>query len=322
LNPNTNKRITGFLRDELFPLVTKNLKDKFNYRTQYYGNFKNKNNPEEGWETFNYRPRYSNNYFGLINKIGILSEGYSYLELEKRIDVTSKFITEILHYAYRNVGKIKKIIKDADSDNLKRLSFPTGNEIAVKCELSENKNPIKIFSGAVDSVKDLNNHGYTFKMKKNYAKPIIVKDFTNFKPSQTVKMPYAYIIPAEFKTVMENIIGHGIAVNQLSDSISLSVEVFLIDSIIRSDSKFQTHNPVSVTGTYIYKYLTIQKGDFCVLFGQNKSNLIPQLLEPYCDDGYLYWNFFDDYFRLHYNQKVIQYPIVKLLFPINLKFVH
>jgi hypothetical protein len=321
LNPNTNRRITGFLKNELFPVVTKKLFSKFNYRTQYYGNFKSKNKPEDGWETFNYRPRYSNNYFGLINKIGILGEGYSYLELKKRIDVTSKFITEIMDYAYRNVRKIKRIIKNADSDNSKRSSSFIGNEIAVKCELFEAKSPIKIYTGAVDSVKDLTGRGYTFKMKESYAKPVMVKDFTNFKSSQNVKMPYAYFLPAKFKVVVDNIIGHGIRVSQISDSIGLDVEVFLIDSIKQSRSKFQAHNPISVTGKYINKYLTIQKGDYCIFMGQNKSNLIPQLLEPYCEDGYLYWNFFDDYFMLYCNQKIIQYPVVKLLFPKDLKSV-
>jgi hypothetical protein len=318
LNPNTNKRITNFLRNELFPKVTDNLYKKYNYRTQYYGNFKDHNKPEEGWETFNYRPRYSNNYTGLINKIGILSEGYSYLELKKRIDVTSKFVTEIMDYTYHNVSKIKEIIRKADSDNLGRIKNIDSLEVAVQCELYEEKKPIRIFAGAVDSVKDLNGRGYTFLMKEDFAKEIMTKDFTNFRPSINVKMPYAYVIPAKFDKVIENLKGHGIEINIMKDTLSLRAEIFMIDSIEYSKEKFQAHNPVSVHGWYETKYLTLQKGDFIVPLAQKKSNLIPQLLEPLCDDGYLYWNFFDEYFKLYYNRKVIEYPVIRILSPVDI----
>ncbi len=319
LNPNTNKLITDFLRKELFPVITKNLYEKSKYRTQYYGNFVNSKKPEEGWETFNYRPRYSNNYFGLINRIGILSEGYSYLELRKRIDVTFKFVSEILEYAYNHTNKIKNIINKADAENCSRLRFAKNEIIALKCETYEEKKPIGIYLGAVDSVKDPAGKGYTFKKKEDYEKLVLVKDYTNFKSSLSVKMPFGYIIPAEFKKIARNMLAHGITVKILSGSVKLMGEVFLIDSVQYSMSKFQAHYPAAIYGKYEKNLQVFKTGDYFIPMMQVKSNLIPQLLEPLCEDGYAYWNFFDDFFKLNYKNRTIQYPVFRILTPVELK---
>jgi len=322
LNPNTNKRITGFLKNELFPFLTRDLFEKYKYRTQYYGNFRDDKKPEMGWETFNYRPRYSNNYFGLINRIGILSEGYSYLELKKRIDVTFKFVTGIIDYAARNGEKIRSIIEEADRDNIKRLKSRNNDSIAVTCELYEEKMPIEIYIGAVDSIKDAFNKGYTFKMKEDYEKLIYAKDFTNFRSSLSIKMPYGYLIPKQFKNVISNLKTHGIRIFTIKEHAKSDVEVFLIDSLHRSKSKFQAHYPLSIYGKYEKRSITLNKGDYFIPMDQVKSNLIPQLLEPLCQDGYVYWNFFDEYFELYSKENNIQYPVVRILSPVGTKTIN
>lgn len=319
LNPNTNKRITSFLKSDLFPFVTKNLYDKFKYRTQYYGNFKDEKNPEKGWETFNYIPRYSNNYIGLINRIGILSEGYSYLKLEGRIDVTAKFITEILDYAHLNKKKIIKILKQADRDNLKRFSSAKKDSIAVKCTLKEASKPIEIYLGKVDSVKDSDNKGYTFKMVEGYEHLVMCKDFTEFTPLINVSMPYGYLIPKKFENVIQNLMDHNVKISRFKKSVKLRVEKFIIDSLGYSAHTFQAHKPVALRGNASDTMVTAERGDYFISMQQVKSNLIPQLLEPLSGDGYVYWNFFDEYFKLYSSSEKIVYPIFRLMFKKNIR---
>ena len=65
----------------------------------------NKSADPKAWATFDYRPRFGNNYIGLRNRIAILSEAYSYIDFRKRVDVTDKFVRAILQYVADNAEK-------------------------------------------------------------------------------------------------------------------------------------------------------------------------------------------------------------------------
>jgi hypothetical protein len=319
LNPNTNKQITDFLRKELLPSVTKNIDEKYNLKMQYYGNFRSRREPELGWQTYDYLPRYSTNYFGLINRIGILSESYSYLDLKGRIDITYKFVTEIMEYASERVDKIKDMISFIDKENISRRDQYREEYVSIRCEVYEEKEPVEILLGAVDSIKDDAGKGYTFVMRKDVAKPIMVKDYTNFRGIDKIKLPFCYILPNQFSEVVDNLLGHGVEIYKILENQKVYTEIFLIDSVIHSTSTRQAHQPVSVKGRYKEDESNIEKGDYLIFLGQRKSNLLPLLLEPYSEDGYLYWNFFDDYLNLNSNAKEIKYPVIRVMRKENFK---
>ena len=319
LNPNTSKQITDFLRKELLPSVTEKIDQKHNLKMQYYGNFRRRGEPELGWQTFSYLPRYSTNYFGLINRIGILSESYSYVDLKGRIDITFKFVTEIMDYASQHVDKIKDIISSVDKDNITRREQYKEEYISVRCEVYEEEEPMEILLGAVDSIKDESDKGYTFVMRKDVVQPIKVKDYTNFRGVDKIKLPFCYILPNQFSKIVDNLLGHGVEVYKILEDKKIYTEIFLIDSITHSTSTFQAHQPVRVQGRYKENETNIEKGDYLIFLGQKKSNLLPLLLEPYSEDGYLYWNFFDDYFNLNSHNNELQYPVIRVVRKENFK---
>jgi hypothetical protein len=319
LNPNTNKQITDFLRKDLLPFVSEKIDKNYNLKMQYYGNFRNRIEPELGWQTFSYLPRYSTNYFGLINRIGVLSESYSYLDIKDRIDITFKFVTEIMDYASQNLDKIKNMISSIDKDNINRRNQYKEEYVSIRCEVYEEKEPIEILLGTVDSVKDETGKGYTFVMRKDVAQPIKVKDYTNFRGIDKIKLPFCYILPNQFSRVINNLLGHGVEVYKILENKKVYAEIFLIDSITRSTSIYQAHEPIRIKGKYREDETNIKEGDYLIFLGQKKSNLLPLLLEPYSEDGYLYWNFFDDYFNLNSDTEEIQYPVIRVIRKENFK---
>ena len=67
--------IKQFMLSELLPTVTGRLRDQ-GIETFFYGNFDRR---QTEWRTFGYEGRYSTEHAGLSNRIGILSEAYSYV---------------------------------------------------------------------------------------------------------------------------------------------------------------------------------------------------------------------------------------------------
>src|SRR4029077_10681452 len=66
------------------------------------------NPPPEGvtreWRTFEHVPRFHNNYVGLRNRFGLLSEAYSYATFEDRIKATNYFLEAALDFANQNAA--------------------------------------------------------------------------------------------------------------------------------------------------------------------------------------------------------------------------
>jgi hypothetical protein len=82
LHPATHPIIDTLLRDEWLPAVTRRVTEAHGWHYYYYGNIGPRVGPARGWRTFDHRPRFNNNYAGLRNRFGILSEAYSYATFE------------------------------------------------------------------------------------------------------------------------------------------------------------------------------------------------------------------------------------------------
>ena len=107
--------------------MTKAIKDRAGWDFYYYGNLPREGSSRQrGWYTFDHRPRCGNNYAGLRNRIGILSEVYAYLPFEERIAVTRRFVEELLSYIHTDGQEIRQSVADADTTPL------IGQKLAVR----------------------------------------------------------------------------------------------------------------------------------------------------------------------------------------------
>ena len=75
----------------------------------WYGNFRNQEPDSliQGWETYDARPRFGTNSFGMRGKLAILSEGYSNDPFGQRITATYDFLHEILSLAAEQRDRVK-----------------------------------------------------------------------------------------------------------------------------------------------------------------------------------------------------------------------
>ncbi|HEX6465112.1 MAG TPA: M14 family zinc carboxypeptidase, partial [Vicinamibacterales bacterium] len=89
--------------------------------------------PPEGvtreWQTFEHFPRYHNNYLGLRNRFGLLSEAYAYATFEDRIKATNFFLEAALDFANQNAARLKKAIDDSDKSRIIGQTIATTSKI-------------------------------------------------------------------------------------------------------------------------------------------------------------------------------------------------
>lgn len=293
--------------------ITETVKKKYDLNFGPYGDYDVRAAwPPKDFYTYNHHPRYLVNQFGLRNRLAILSEAFAHERFYQRIFSTYSFVTEILERTNSGSKEIQRITKEADEKTIQTIINQAGKI----------KKGVRYKMVPLEQLNDFPTYDYISYTKADGSKGfyrtgnlISVKNVTyhaKFEAEAESTLPKGYVIPAAFTAVVENLRKHGIVVTQLSKSVTKEGEVFEISKHEKGQRKFEGHNMARVYGKYVTHKQKFSKGDYIIDLAQPLGNLAFYLLEPESDDGYVTWNFFDDYFdRQHVNVKPVMYPVLK-----------
>src|SRR4051812_15300718 len=132
-----------YARDSLLPVLRQRMRIRHGFEVFDYGNFVSDerglvadSSIRDGWATYDSRPRFGTNYFGIRGRIAILSEAYSHDTLSRRIASTYAFVSEILSVVAEKGSAIRALSARADSQPLAWGRSPDSVQIvAVRSEL-------------------------------------------------------------------------------------------------------------------------------------------------------------------------------------------
>jgi hypothetical protein len=287
LHPSTDPSITGLLREEWLPEVTRSVRDRYGWEFFYYGNVPGTfgMRGERGWYTFDHRPRFTTNYLGLRNRFGILSEVYSYATFEDRILAHERFVDAVIDFACANATRVREIVESAD-----RSPAP-GMEVALRAELLRGDS-IDVLLGAVDDVRNPYT-GELMYLRRDTQTVERMPDFGSFEATETVVAPAAYLLPPDLDTVIERLGAHGIETARLTADIEIDGSSFRVDSTHAAEREFQGHNVRQAWGAWVPGRRAFPAGTVVVPVRQPLGRLAVILLDPRSDDGFVAWNFLD-----------------------------
>jgi hypothetical protein len=311
LHPATAASVMNVLRQGLLPAVTKAIKAKDGYDFYYYGNL-----PRGGAQgaqrvyaadTDLYTARFEENYIGLRNRLGILSETFAYLTFKDRIAVARRFVEEIVNYTATNGERIRKATADADKDSI------VGKDVAILGRTVRSQEPVQILMGECEEERN----PYTGQMmlrRKNVSKPETMLEAITFEPSDTVRAPRAYIIPGDvaprvMQRVLDRLQAHGVRTEKLATGTTLKGEQFKMASTRTEERSYQGHTARTTVGTWEAADVTVPDNSIVVPVDQPLGRLVFLLLEPRSNDSLVYWNLFDD----DATRDLKAYPVVRTM---------
>jgi dipeptidyl aminopeptidase/acylaminoacyl peptidase len=282
--PAGDERVVTYVRDTLLPEVGKRLEKETGYLSYFYGNF---SAGRARWVTVPPTPRYGSHYVGLRNRIGILSESYTYAPYKDRVLASRGFVKGICEYAAANRDKIDKLLSEARRDTVR-----AGKDLKDSDRVVPRSKPAPVgrphpFLGYVEEVK--NGRRVSTGQPKEYE----VTYWGGAEPTLSVRRPFAYLVPAGLAHVVENLQRHGAEVEELREDVELDVEAYRIDKVTH-DALFQKHQPTSVEATPRKESRRVAAGTLLVRTAQPLGSLAAYLLEPQSEDGLVTWNFLDD----------------------------
>lgn len=291
--------------------ITESAKKKYDLNFGPYGDYDVREAwPPKNFYTYNHHPRYLVNQFGLRNRLAILSEAFAHERFYQRIFSTYSFATEILEHTNKESKEIQRITKEADAKTAQAIANEAGKAkkgVRFKMVPLETLNNFPTYD-FVSYTKTDGTKGYY--RTGNLISVDGVAYHAKFDAEVESTLPRGYIIPAALTGIVDNLKKHGIQVTQLTKAVTKVGEVFEIKGIEKATRKFEGHFLQTVSGTFGSKKQKFSKGDYVVDLAQPLGNLAFYLLEPQSDDGYMTWNFFDEYLEKNKTKPMV-YPVFK-----------
>ena len=276
-----------------------------------YIEFRDWHNPKSGLESESSPPMLSQGYTSCRNRPGLLIETHMLKPYDQRVNATYHCLRISLGILEKEHDHLIDLITKADSlvisPNFRKNDFP------LRFTLQQNDSIMVDFKGiAYDEVKSSLTGETWFrygKEKTTFSLPY----FSKSVPSKLIKLPEAYILPPEWKIVIDRMACHGI----LMDTLAMDTTIWVSTCIFR-DPRWQ---PTPYEGHHrmthiLYQDTVIQcsypAGSVIIPLGQNCARIIAHMLEPDGNGSFLSWGFFDPVFeQKEYAERYVIEPLAE-----------
>jgi hypothetical protein len=245
----------------------------------------------KGWYTYDHRPRFGTNYYGLRNRVAILSEAYSHDPFERRVKSTYAFTRQLLSLIAERRAELADVRKQ---EGLKRFDGPAMPPVPLRAALpptaTEQSVSFEVLARTGDSARTQPGVPRGLRRTGEFrTRPMPV--FDRFVPTLAVPPVLGYLVSASDTATLARLRLHGIHTTPMP-TVDHADE-FVVDSIVRAPRPFQGHNEVRLVGRW--RAATELPRDMVLVQAPGPLlALAMYLLDPESDDSFATWNQLDD----------------------------
>ncbi len=163
--------------------------------------------------------------------------------------------------------------------------------------------------GEVDEVEHPET-GEALLIRRDVVNPVEMYEYGTFMAEETEVAPAMYMIPPELTDVLARLRLHGVVTETLSESTTLTVQAFRVDSTSVAARAFQNRNERQIWGSYRDVDVDLPAGTVLVPVEQPLGRLAFHLLEARADDGFLNWALLDDAIEVSADYPILRSAVV------------
>ncbi|MBS3819301.1 DUF2817 domain-containing protein [bacterium] len=149
---------------------------------------------------------------------------------------------------------------------------------------------LKVDKKAGDPLTRKDVASYPHPSEYKVVKEVVENWFPLVERTVSVPRPLGYIVPDEHQDLIETMLRHDLKVGVFTKDASIKVESYQITHIVPSKHDYLPPEEIGVEKKEMENL--VQEGDYYVSCAQPGANLIPCLLEPQSQYGFIrYWKF-------------------------------
>jgi hypothetical protein len=267
--------------------------------------------PTSGWVFSTYEPfaRYGTNWYGLRNRISILSEAFSHDPFARRVASTYDFVSEILSYIAEHKTEVMALGKQGDAKVIAWAKDGSSPKLSLRSRMDTTRIEnvrVEVIKPLTDSTKREPGMGMRQRtgIMKNVRMPVMV----SFTPTLTSTLPFAYAFDERTaKAIGPQLALHGLTVEQLTAAAPVTAQAFRVDTVVERGRVETPRQTKDVSGAWsAAASRSLPAGTYIVRAGQPFGLLAFYLLEPESEDGLMHWSFYDGIVAAHTDFPVLR----------------
>ncbi|MFC0251052.1 M14 family metallopeptidase [Massilia consociata] len=277
----------------------------------YYMSFAKTDDPMSGFIDGASDPRFSTGYFPLRNRMAVLVETHSWKDYPTRVRVTHNTVISILEQVAKNGKQWQQAAAQADA----RAATLAGSPVALTYRTTDKTQMVE-FQG-YEYTRTQSDISGMLMTRYDESKPQVwrVPLREEVVPDLQVSAPRAgYIVPAAYADIVANKLAlHGIAFRKLDKPLAAAdVETFRADKATFGATSFESHQRLTVEGSWKAEPRAVLAGSLYVPVAQPKARLVVAMLEPQAPDSLLAWGFFNNaYERKEYMEEYVAEDVAR-----------
>jgi hypothetical protein len=262
---------------------------------EFYPSFVVDDDPASGFAAGVAPPRFSQRYWSLHNRIGVLVETHSWKDYQTRVQATHDVLQAALTETAAHGAAWRTIEHDADV----AARNNHGGDVVITFKNDAHTTTLDFLGYAYTKLPSALSGGTvtTYDEQKPEVWHVPFKDVV--VPDVVVTSPKGgYVVPAAYaQMVSERLRAHGIHFTTLTHEQALHAQTFRAVTTTFGPKPYESHQSLKVTGAWKNEDRTVPRGSLYVPADQPLRALVVELFEPLARDSLLQWGFFNQAFE-------------------------
>ena len=272
--------------------------EKLGHLASIYLEFKDGRDPRKGIENFGSGPRFSTGYAALQNRPGLLIETHMLKSYAVRVHAVYDLLRVVLDDINRNPSGLLTATSQADADTVARTGDAHA-QVPLTFKRDPAPTPFELKGYAFTQThSDISNDSW---IQYDPNKPVTyrIDNWNGLLPDVSVTPPVAYVVPGEWKTIIDKLDAHGIAYRRIGHPMKeVDATAYRLDQPTWAARPFEGHLMLHSFTLHAHPVeVTLPAGSVIVPMNQRAANVAIELLEPQAPDSLLHWGYLDAIFE-------------------------
>jgi hypothetical protein len=293
---NAEAVVTDWLRDALNSSIVPATEADGNLLSTYL-EFRDNRDLTLGINSFIATPRFSTGYVPLRNRPGLLIETHMLKPYKPRVLGTYDLLLHTIETVNRDPQKLIDAVHQADADvSHQGETYDAARRYPLRLMLTEKSTPYAL--KAVEYHTELSEvSGAVRVIYGTDPRDMTVPLYDDAVASASVAPPLAYIVPPQWREVIEVLKAHGLKYERLTAPATIEVQSYRFHDVKWATMSFEGRLLVSFKSDPVTETRTFPAGSVVVPMNQPSAHLAIHLLEPDGPDSFTTWGFFNAIFE-------------------------
>src|SRR2546423_3266957 len=242
-------------------------------------------------------PRFSAGYTPLRNRPGLLIETHMLKNYRTRVRGTYDLLRFTLEEVNRDTQSLLRAVQEADRETVEAgRKYDPAQKYPLQFSLTENSVPFHL--KGVESHRELSEISGAVRVVFD-TRPVdlTIPLFDDMKVSAAVAPPLYYIVPPQWKSVIDVLEAHGLNLKRLGTNTTFEVESYRFSDVKWASAPFEGRFQPTYKSSLVRERRLFPAGSVIVPMAQPAAHVAVHLLEPDGPDSFVAWGFFNAIFE-------------------------